>query len=236
MWFPNLYQRLLYPLVNHFVAFSPKAKRYLLRRGVDINQITTEIQSMPASLLGDLDVAPNEVEEEAETVIFTLAYLRPGKGIDTLISAYERIATNETHLVIAGDGPAEEQLRDMATGRTDITFTGFVSGEEKWSYYAAADVFVLPTRHDAWGLVINEAMYYGLPVVTTTAAGGSCVVNDEFVVPADDPDQLATTLAALRDDREYRDELGRRGAVREELFEPVTMSEAIRTAVEATAP
>lgn len=52
-----------------------------------------------------------------------------------------------------------------------------MKSEELSEYYKAADLFVLPTREDIWGLVINEAMNYGLPVITTTA----CVAGQELV-------------------------------------------------------
>ncbi len=81
---------------------------------------------------------------------------------------------------------------------SNIHFVGFKTKTELDDYYRAADIFVLPTREDIWGLVINEAMAYGLPVVTTDR----CVAGLELVkdgkngriVPAGNVKKLAEAL------------------------------------------
>ena len=65
----------------------------------------------------------------------------------------------------------------MAQNRNRIHFVGFKQKKELAEYYKAADVFALPTREDVWGLVVNEAMAYGLPVVTTDR----CIAGLEMV-------------------------------------------------------
>ena len=83
-------------------------------------------------------------------------------------------------------------------GLTNICFDGFMPKQKLLRYYQAADLFVLPTREDIWGLVVNEAMAYGLPVITTDrcVAGLDLVENgvNGYIVPADDVSALASSI------------------------------------------
>ena len=130
------------------------------------------------------------------------------KGIFELTAAYARMrsAGVSAALVIVGDGRDEGRLRaDIASRELDgITFAGFVQREDLPRWYAAADVLVFPTRGDTYGMVVDEAMAAGLPVISTTAAGeiGTRVVEGEtgWLVPARDPEGLAQAMAsAVRD-------------------------------------
>lgn len=233
--FLTTYQPWLYRHVDAVAAFSKAAARYCRRRGADEERIVTAMQCMPASQLPE----PAPVEsldgiDPAPMTYLSLGYLREGKGNDTLLDAYEGIATEDTQLVIAGEGEAETALRERAGGREDVHFVGHVDGAAKAGYYAAADVFVLPTRQDAWGLVTNEAMYYGTPVVTTDAAGSAWLVEDAdcgLVVSPDDPAELAGALAQLRDDSDGRAAMGERAAGYEAAFDPETMAEPLARAI-----
>lgn len=231
--FVGSYQPWLYDQVDAIAAFSKAATRYCRRRGADDERIVTAMQCMPASLLPEPE--PVEGIDPEATTYLSLGYLHGGKGNDTLLSAYERVATPETELVIAGEGEAEAALREQAGNREDVRFVGHVDGAQKAGYYAAADVFVLPTRQDAWGLVVNEAMYYGCPVVTTDAAGSAWLVEAAdcgIVVPPDDPGSLADALARLRDEPETRAAMGERAAGYEAAFDPATMADPLSRAVE----
>jgi glycosyltransferase involved in cell wall biosynthesis len=99
-------------------------------------------------------------------------------------------------LVLVGSGPEEAQLRRLSSGDDRVIFPGYLEGAEKTSWYAAADLFVLPTLHDPWGLVVNEAMAFGLPVVVTEAAGSAELVSDNGIVVQ--PGEVGTLASALR--------------------------------------
>jgi glycosyltransferase involved in cell wall biosynthesis len=98
-----------------------------------------------------------------------------------------------------GSGPEEERLRQLADGDDRILFPGYRDGACKTAWYAAADLFVFPSLHDPWGLVVNEAMAFGLPIIASDAAG--CVPDllqdNGLVVPAGDTDALEDALAQL---------------------------------------
>ena len=83
-------------------------------------------------------------------------------------------------------------------GITNVHFIDFMPKKELADYYRAADIFVLPTREDIWGLVINEAMAYGLPVVTTEkcVAGVEmvCEGHNGYIVPVENTDALKKAI------------------------------------------
>ena len=100
-----------------------------------------------------------------------------GKGYDVLMHLAEKMG-DEYGFYLVGDEPTEEFIVWKEQKRLEhVHFVGFRQKKELAKYYAAADVFVLLSRGEAWGLVINEAMAYGLPIVTTDL----CVAGTELV-------------------------------------------------------
>lgn len=123
------------------------------------------------------------------------------KGYDVLLRAAAKLHPG-TEIYIVGGTPTEEYLRMCRDlGLQNIRFEGFMKKEQLLKYYQAADLFVLPTREDIWGLVINEAMAYGLPVITTDrcVAGLDLVENDVngYIVPVEDDAALAEKINTL---------------------------------------
>lgn len=103
-----------------------------------------------------------------------LSRVHPKKGVDLLIRATAELRRSFPELQVFIAGPGDEsyiaQLRNLATElniASSIHFLGMVRGETKLSLYQAADVFVLPTHQENFGIVLPEAMACGLPVVTT---------------------------------------------------------------------
>jgi glycosyltransferase involved in cell wall biosynthesis len=117
---------------------------------------------------------------------------------------------------------------------------GHLDRDELARAYAEADVFVFPSVADAWGLVLNEAMASGLPLIATSVPGA---VDDllsggenGIVVPPFDPGALADAMVALASDPARRLEMGERSSSRIRDFEPLTWAEGIREAVLAAVP
>ena len=105
-------------------------------------------------------------------------------------------------IYIVGGEPTEEYLQMRASlGLGNVHFVGFQKKEALSRYYRAADLFVLPTREDIWGLVINEAMAYGLPVITTDRCVAGLDLVEEGVngsiVPVEDAAALAGKMKEL---------------------------------------
>lgn len=91
-----------------------------------------------------------------------------------LLQAYRRYADGDNHgLIMVGDGPLLETCRTFVERQDlpNVVFTGFLNQSEVGAAYAAADCFVLPSEVETWGLVVNEAMNFELPVITSDGVG-----------------------------------------------------------------
>ncbi|MEV0253078.1 glycosyltransferase [Streptomyces sp. NPDC050732] len=135
------------------------------------------------------------------------------KGQDVLLRAWPAVAARVpgARLVLVGDGPDAERLRERAGPR--VAFVGAAADAAPW--YRAADVVVLPSRWEGMALAPLEAMACARPVVVTDVDGArESLPRDHHpyaLVPPEDPEALARALIALLRDGELRDALGRRG-------------------------
>jgi glycosyltransferase involved in cell wall biosynthesis len=206
------YRRMVYRSAKSFVAYGTRATAFLVQRGVPPERIVTGVQVVPRGQTPTVEVSKDEMGFGGKKVILSVGYLVARKGLDLLIKAFRGIGRGDAVLVIAGWGDQEAYLRHLAGGASNICFPGYVDGELKARYYAVADVFVMPTFHDPWGLVVNEAMAYGLPIIVTDRAGCApdLVSDNGYVVPAGDVDALQEAIERLLDDDCLRREMGRR--------------------------
>lgn len=134
-------------------------------------------------------------------VVISVGRAIPVKGFDVLLKAKQALPQG-TGLYIVGceaTGEYRQLIRDYDL--QNVHFISHCSYDTLCKYYHAADVFALATRGDTWGLVINEAMACGLPVVTTDrcVAGLQLIENDKngYIVPVDDADALSQRIHQL---------------------------------------
>ncbi len=118
--------------------------------------------------------------------------LVPEKGVFDLLEAYAKLDAglrSEVGLVFAGDGASREELMQRARRISPgaVCFPGFAQREDLAGLYALAEALVLPTHSDTWGLVVNEAMACGLPIIVSNVAGCSGDLVEDgwngYVVP-----------------------------------------------------
>jgi len=207
----NAYRRWLYRRTDAFIAYGQRAKAYLLRRGAPSDRITVGFQVVPPEQLPAPASDKIALGLAGKTIVLYVGYFEARKGLLYLVQAFKAVAGENDVLALVGRGPEEARLRALSHGDPRIIFPGYCEGSAKTSWYAAADLFVLPTLHDPWGLVVNEAMAFGLPIITTDAAGCTDLVQDNgLVVPAGDTDALATAMRQLLSDESLRHKMGRR--------------------------
>lgn len=135
------------------------------------------------------------------------------KGFDVLMDA-AKIMDKEIGIYIVGGEPTKEYISCKTTNSlAQVHFVGFKTKDELVKYYEAADIFVLPTREDIWGLVINEAMAYGLPVITTKkcAAGMELIIPDGngYLVDVESPKQVADGIINILANEDMKTAMGR---------------------------
>lgn len=136
----------------------------------------------------------------AETIFSFTGNLQRHKGIDVLIHAFLRLceSRSDVRLAIIGDGPVAAELKAIAGSSDRIHWVGFVNQSKMPLYLAATNVFVLPSRIEPWGLVVNEAMACGLPCIVSDVVGaGPDLVSRPktgLVFPSEDVDALYMAL------------------------------------------
>jgi glycosyltransferase involved in cell wall biosynthesis len=164
-----------------------------------------------------------------------------GKGTSTLLAAFaslQRELPDSVSLLLVGDGPEEAPIARIA--RTDglkVILAGFHQRVDLPRLYAASDVFVFPTLGDPYGLVVDEAMASGLPVISTTAAGEirERVIDgvNGYLIPPDDPEALTRAMRVLAMDSDLRARMGAYSAQMIAPFKPQQWAEAFEGAVQA---
>lgn len=150
-------------------------------------------------------------------IILTASRLVPNKNIDQLIRAFQALApSNESWLVIVGEGEQRAELENLAAGHPRIRFAGFRNQTELRGFFAACDIFVLASTQEPWGLVVNEVMNLGKPLVLSDQVGCAPDLlrhgDNGLLYPAGDVPQLAEALEALLSDTRQRERMGRRSA------------------------
>jgi glycosyltransferase involved in cell wall biosynthesis len=155
---------------------------------------------------------PLRTPEEAP-LIFALGRLHKNKAFDVLLRALAELP--EHYLWLAGDGPQRQALKSLAEelGVTErVRFLGW--RDDPAAYYAAGDVFVLPSRHEPLGNVMLEAWMHGRPVVATESQGPCEIVESDseaLLVPVDDPAALAAAIRSVTSDPERAAQLAQAG-------------------------
>ena len=127
-------------------------------------------------------------------IILAVGQFIPRKGFDVLINSARNLKPEYGVYIVGGTAPEQYTKMLKNCNNNNVHFVEFKRAEELEQYYLAADIFVHPTREDIWGLVINEALSKGLPVVTTDhcIAGLEMIesgVNGE-IVPVGDKEML----------------------------------------------
>ena len=224
-WLPT---RALYRRADAVVTYGPHVSAYVAERRGRGDDVFVAAQSVSGDRFG----RPISDEErsaarkragapDGSTLFLFVGRLEREKGIDTLLDAWRRAGLGSgAVLAFAGEGPRRGAI-DTAGARA----LGSVRQDDLPALYAAADALVLPsiataTFREPWGLVANEAMHQGTPVLASDSVGAVAggLVRDGrngLVFPAGDADALAVRLQTLARAPELRAELGR--AAREDV-------------------
>lgn len=211
----RLYRPLLYR-ARGYLSFSTSTEALFLSEGVSQKLIHQVYQT---AFVDESREQEGLIENKLSTPptlplkVLSMGYLRPEKNNHLLIEVCSRFSREEVVLTIAGDGPERERLERIASD--NVVFTGHLEGSGKISAYLEADLFVLPTVRDPWGLVVNEAMHYGLPVICSSQAGAKDLVCDNGVIfDPYDKEGLFLALSLFLEDPARLQKMGRASRAR----------------------
>lgn len=176
------------------------------------------------------------IPENAFVVLFAGKLVEKKRPLDVIHAAVE-LRDRAVHVLLAGDGALRLRCEAEAERlRVPVHFAGFLNQREIPSAYAASDVLVLPSDgRETWGLVVNEAMASGLPVLVSSEVGcyPDLVLEGRtgYGFPLGDRTRLATALSRLADAPEHRAELARRAMARVSHFSVSAAVEALLESV-----
>lgn len=233
-----LMKKKLVGAADGWISSGSYTTEYLLHYGAR----EEDIHFYPFSSLWQRDILENAVTpEEKESLrrelgitepkmVLTIGQFIHRKGFDILLRSAARL-DKDTGIYIVGGEPTEEYLQLCEElGLKNVHFLGFMKKEALVRHYKAADLFVLPTREDIWGLVINEAMAYGLPVITTDrCVAGLELVEDGvngYIVPVEDEKILAEKI-----EESFAADYRRMGEISLEKVRPYTIENMVRAHV-----
>lgn len=194
---------LVLPLTDHMErvikSICPGARTYVVGEGIEIGMCSST----------------RKAKLPKESVLF-LGRLTELKGVKYLIEAFSEVREKrpDAHLVIAGYGELEENLKEQAKkqGTEGITFKGKVERKDVPGYMKACEVFVLPSISEGFPLVILEAMSCGAPIIATGVRAMPEIVKDGkngLLVKPRDPKGLARCILQLLGDRRLRESMSR---------------------------
>lgn len=178
------------------------------------------------------------IPEDSPVILFC-AKLQPWKRPQDVLRAFVKANVPDSYLVFAGEGPLRSQLEVEAEAlgiAERVRFLGFVNQSQLPSVYCSADLFVFPSEHEPFGVVVNEAMLCGCPVVVSDRVGArhDLVQNYQtgLVYPCGNLDALAQILQTVLGDQELLHKMVAATTKRMESWSPRENVEALVQALD----
>lgn len=207
--FAYRFKRLLVSSASYWISSGRETTKYLVHYGAKEDRVF----HYPFTSLWEKDISAavpsgeekarlrQKLDMKEQKIALYVGRYDPKKGMDDLLHSVPNIAA-DTGIYFVGGEPNDAHLSFCKeNGITNAHFVGFKKKEELADYYKAADVLVLPTWSDVWGLVVNEAMSFGLPVITTDrCVAGMELVQDGvngYIIPIRDQAALAEKINLL---------------------------------------
>lgn len=188
-------------------AGCSSSKIRVIYNGIDLRMIPPPVSS---------DIFERNGITKNDFIILYLGRLLAVKCPQDVVQALPKILqlVPNARLVFAGQGEERSRLEDSVSGlnlKDKVIFTGFVTGDDKWSLLRRCDVFVLPAVVEAFGIAVIEAMACSKPVVATNLGPFPEIIRDGesgLLVPLHSPDKLANAIIQLALDEKGRAEMG----------------------------
>jgi len=210
---------ILFKLPNHFLPSGTRQAQYLKHYLVPDHKITLE--KMTVNVLGIQnyiqqfsDDARKKLRDQWRMTNNDFVFLFVGrlitrKGIEDLINAFSSIKNINIKCIIAGDGPLKTRVEIAAKNDQRLIYAGWLENKALLDLYLISDVFVLPAHWEPWGLVINEALAAGKPVIVSDQVGcvDDLVISGKtgIVFPAKNVTALKEAMIGILDDAKKRE-------------------------------
>ncbi|MEQ8354348.1 MAG: glycosyltransferase [Kiloniellaceae bacterium] len=221
------YSMKYYKNCDHLVCVTPDVKAHCVKHGFAEDRV-----HVITNFVEDVSGAPPQDRAALDTpadapLIFALGRLHENKAFDILLQAVA--AVPGAYLWLAGEGPLRGKLENLAARLGIAERVRFLGWQDDASpYFAAADLYVVPSRHEPLGSVVLDGWMQGLPMVAAASQGPSWLIENEengLLVPVDDAAAMAAAVARLIEDPQTAERLAQSGrkTFEEGYTEPVAV-------------
>ena len=250
-WFVKAAKKVLFPILfKQFKAFlaigSLNAELYR-HFGVPEEAIFTAPYGVDNDFFSERAAAQKEntrqlrmdlgISADDTVFLFSAKFIDRKRPMDLISAAAKCRTTREIHVILVGDGALMETCRNEIALKklTNVHLVGFKNQSELPTFYAAADVLVLPSEYETWGLVVNEAMACGLPCIVSDMCGAAADMILEgktgFTYPMGEVQQLAELMMCMAENKEKRREMGRYAAAHVQNFSVASTVSALKNSL-----
>lgn len=203
--------------ISALFAISPKAVDQAEAMGVPADRIFPFIYAVPAHYM----ISASKPGSSSCIRMVYVGSLLKTKGIDTALEAMKICDAGGVNASLDIYGPGDTALlRDCSR---NVRYMGIIPFGEAQGVIAGYDLLLLPSRHDGWGVVVNEAILQGVPVIASTGAGSSALVEKSgvgCVFRSEDAGELASRVSGISSDPVILEKWKRNAIKFRELLEP----------------
>ena len=210
-------RNLIYPKADRIILQTEGVKRFFTNR-IKSNKIAI----LPNPISKDLSSLKDD-KIKKENIILTVGRLDKNKCHDLIINAFKRVKSNNWKLLIAGTGPKENDLKELIKRNNlenSVEILGKVNDIDK--LYNSARVFVFASRTEGFPNSLLEAMYFGIPTISTDCNFGpsEIIENGEngYLIPVGDQDMLEKRLNTLINEKGVREKFSVKAKLTTERF------------------
>ena len=218
----DFYKKMIIPRFDFYITYGAAAKQQIIHYGADPGKIIVGCNTVDIEWFMNKckEIRNNEISQmrkkyPSKNILYVGEFIER-KAVINLIAAFEKLGIDNVGLILVGKGKEKDKYSKYIKGHNvkNVFFEGFVQKEDIVKYYKLTDVFVLPSFNEVWGLVVNEAMACGIPVISSKYAGVTRDlvqdgVNGYSFHPAN-IDELTQRLRELMLDDEKRIQMGKK--------------------------
>ncbi|MEA4924851.1 MAG: glycosyltransferase [Syntrophomonadaceae bacterium] len=203
-WWQKKYLVEIYQNVSQLIAVSPALEKALIWKYKCPEEIIKFVPNLVNTNFFTINT--ERVQVENKFIFFIVSSLEYEKGHHVLLNAFASKFKNafNNELWIGGDGGERSNLEKQADDlgiRSQVRFLGILNREQVRDYLQQADIFVLPSLYETFGVVIIEALASGKPVIATKCGGPECIITESngLLVPRKDVGALADAMETMKE-------------------------------------
>ena len=216
-------KKLIFPCFDKFLYVGTESKLFFEYYGAQSNQLVYTPHAVDNSMFQEYyndnihlkSIFREQCNIPKDSFVFLMCakFIREKNHFD-IVSAFSKLKAQHNFLILVGDGPLKNDIQAYIALHQirNVFLTGFVNQSEIAKYYQISDCFILSSSKETWGLAVNEAMNFALPIIISDACGCAFDLVEQgvngFVYPVANTIALANAMQSLMEDNSICKEMG----------------------------